>query len=124
MEDYLTGMGYCGLMCPGCPIFLAARESDPVCRNRMRAEIARICNAEYGTALTPEEITDCDGCRNEGGRLFSSCARCEIRRCAIESGFDSCASCTRYACEKLEKLFRTDPAAQSRLEVIRARQRT
>ncbi|MHB9027195.1 MAG: DUF3795 domain-containing protein [Candidatus Latescibacterota bacterium] len=120
MEDFMAGMGYCGLVCTGCPIFLAAREPDPDRRKRMRAKIARICNAEYGSALTPEEITGCDGCRTPGGRIFSSCARCGIRRCAGESGFETCAGCSRYACEKLEQLFRTDPAAKTRLEVIRA----
>ncbi len=49
--------------------------------------------------------TDCDGCTPVAGRLFSGCSNCEIRTCAIGKKLKSCAFCSDFACEKLEKHF-------------------
>ena len=86
----------------------------------MRLEIARICSQQYGMDLLPQDVTDCDGCRSQTNRLFSGCSRCEIRKCAIEKNLTSCALCLDYACRKLLKHFESDPAAQTRLEAMRA----
>jgi hypothetical protein len=67
-----------------------------------------------------QDITDCDGCCAGTGRLFSGCARCEIRKCAIERELTSCAYCIDYCCEKLLKHFETDPSARDRLEKLRS----
>jgi len=69
-------------------------------------------------AMKPEDITDCDGCRTEGGRLFSGCKKYQIRKCARQEGFENCAYCS--ACEKLKEFFVTDPNAKARLDVIRS----
>jgi len=53
------------------------------------------------------------------GRLFSGCANCEIRKCAMRKNIPSCAYCKEYACKELLKLFYLDPDAQKRLEEIR-----
>ncbi|WP_407933795.1 DUF3795 domain-containing protein [Draconibacterium orientale] len=55
--------------------------------------------------------------------MFSACLKCEIRKCASEKNLDSCAFCSNYACEPLEKLFSLDPGAQIRLEEIRQKLR-
>jgi hypothetical protein len=86
----------------------------------MRLEIARVCREQYGMTLTLQDITDCDGCRSLTGRLFSGCAQCDIRRCALERHLTSCAFCVDYACERLLKHFETDPGAQARLEIMRS----
>lgn len=119
MKETDPGMSYCGLLCKSCPIFMAAREADPDRRKRMHKEIAGICNSEYGMSLTPDDITECDGCRMESGRLFTSCTQCRIRKCARERKYESCAQCPQYACEDLAGLHRTDPAARIRLDGIR-----
>jgi len=105
-------IAYCGLICQGCPIYWATREKS-------KAEIARLCKEHYGMEYTPEEITDCDGCRTEGGRLFSGCLKCPIRECARQKGLENCAYCSEYACEELKQFFVTDPGAKTRLDVIR-----
>lgn len=112
---------YCGLDCATCPIHVATLEEDPARKRRMRIEIARLCSEQYGMHLSLQEITDCDGCVSPTGRLFSGCAKCDIRKCAIGRRCTSCAFCADYACGKLLKHFETDPQAQARLESIRGK---
>ena len=117
-------LAYCGLMCDGCPIYWATREKSKEKKGKMRATIAQQCSEqyglEYGLEYTLKDITDCDGCRTTGGRLFSGCKSCPIRECAVQKELESCAYCSEYACNKLKELFVTDPSAKTRLEVIRS----
>jgi len=110
---------YCGLACHTCPIYLATREQDPNKKREMRAEIAQKINELYNEKMKAENVTDCDGCKPEGARLFSGCKKCEIRKCARAKALENCAHCGQYPCEKLKKLFDTEPHAKSRLDAIR-----
>lgn len=112
-------ISYCGLTCQTCPIYLATRQENKEEQLRMRSEIVKLCKEHYGINYRLEDITDCDGCRTEGGRLFSACKSCQIRKCAREKEVENCAHCTEYACEKLEAFFGTDPAAKTRLDEIK-----
>jgi len=110
---------YCGLICEKCPIYVATRIDDPVERETKRVEIARICVEQYGMDYAPEDITDCDGCLNDG-RIFSECADCVIRKCARARGVENCAHCDDYACEILLSVFENEPQLRENLEKIRA----
>lgn len=112
-------IAYCGLDCSGCSIHRATLVEDISAQRSMREDIARICRQQYGMEVQPADVTDCDGCRSQTGRLFSGCARCEIRTCVIGRSLASCAYCAEYACETLQKFFETDPAARVRLEEMR-----
>ena len=116
-----TMMAYCGLRCDTCPVYLATFEQDKNQQQTMRESIAKQCSELYGTDLRTEDITDCDGCRPNKGRIFSGCLNCEVRKCARQRNIDSCAFCCDYSCEALEKLFALDPDAKIRLEEIRQR---
>ena len=111
--------GYCGLECQTCPIYLATRQADRQEQARMRAEILRLCNVQYGSKYVLEDITDCDGCNSVGGRLFPACKDCPIRICASERQLESCAFCPKYACGKLMTFFEKEPGAERRLEKMR-----
>lgn len=113
-------LAYCGLACETCPIRLATLEPDAAKQRSMRAAIAREIADQYGMDLRAEDIGDCDGCRR-GGRLFGGCLECEIRQCAIRRGVDSCAFCTAYPCEALERHLALEPSARGRLEEWRRR---
>ena len=113
-------MGFCGLLCQTCPIYAATRERNRAEQARMRAAIAGQCTEHYSTHYVPENITDCDGCRAESGRLFSACTTCSIRNCAQQHGLATCASCAGYPCETLESFFATETTARARLDAIRA----
>ncbi len=115
-------LAYCGLVCDTCPIHLATLEPDAGKRAGMRVDIARAATEIYQLPMTPEQVTDCDGCK-AGGRLLAGCAECPIRPCALERGLDTCASCPEYACEELEGHFAHDPESRARLDAIRARRK-
>jgi hypothetical protein len=109
----------CGLRCDTCAIYLATRETDDEKRRKMRDEIVKEIKKAYGRECRPEDVTDCDGCRTEGGRLFSGCENCQIRKCAKEKGVENCAHCGEYACEKLAEFFAMESHARARLDEIR-----
>jgi hypothetical protein len=113
-------IAYCGLVCHSCPILLATREENSEKRDMMRVDISEQIRKHYGTEYRPQDITDCDGCKSESGRLFSGSKKCEIRKCAREKSIENCAHCNEYACERLDKFFATDPEAKKRLDVIRS----
>jgi hypothetical protein len=117
-------LAYCGLDCSGCPIRTATGVKDLARQTQMREDIARQIEKLYGMKCTAEDITDCDGCRMDEGRLFVACAMCNIRKCAREKVVENCAHCGEYVCEKLQgffdhggKLLNMD--AKARLDVIR-----
>ncbi len=112
---------YCGITCGSCPIYAATRQENKEEQEMMRAEIVKTCKERYGIIYELEEITDCDGCRTEGGRLFSGSRSCPGRKCAREKGLENCAYCPEYGCDKLEALFGMDPAARTRLDEVRKR---
>jgi hypothetical protein len=113
-------IGYCGLNCCTCPIYVATREKNDEKRRRMRAEIAVQIKKHYGVEYQPEDITDCDGCRSENDRLFAGSKNCRIRKCARPKRIENCAHCSEYACDKLKEFFVKDPEAKTRLDVIRS----
>jgi hypothetical protein len=113
-------IAYCGIDCDICPIRLATLEPDDTKRNDMRVSIAQLLNQEYGNNVTVQDVPDCDGCRSDTGRLFSGCAQCQIRSCAIIRNVQSCAYCQEYACDKLQNHFKSYPKAESRLKQLRA----
>jgi hypothetical protein len=114
-------VAYCGLICRTCPIYVATRQENKGAQFKMRTEIVRLCHEHYGMNYTIEDITDCDGCRTEGGKLFSPSNKCRIRKCAKEKGVENCAYCTDYACERLDAIFKTDSTAKTRLDEIKNR---
>jgi hypothetical protein len=118
MEEMIS---FCGLTCHKCAIYLATREKNDEEKHKMRIEIAQQIKEHYGQDCKAEDVTDCDGCLTENGRLLSGCKKCEIRKCAKAKGFENCAHCSEYACEKLEKFFATDAEAKVRLDAIRSR---
>ena len=115
-----NSVSYCGLVCFTCPIYLASREEDEGTRRARREEIAKMCNEIYHAHFTAGDITDCDGCRTIGGKLFSSCLSCEIRDCARGRGAYTCAECSEFPCARLENFLVKEPAAKERLLRMRS----
>jgi hypothetical protein len=117
-------IAYCGLNCVTCQIYLATRETDPKKQRQMREQIVIAIKKYLGEEKRVEDITDCDGCKAQGGRLYSNCQKCQIRKCASENGLDNCAYCSEYACDRLSKFFDSEgeqAGAKKRLDEIKAR---
>ncbi len=85
----------------------------------MRTDILKLCKKEYGMNYELKDITDCDGCLLENGRLFSACKKCPIRNCAKEKKLKNCAYCPEYACDILQAFFAKELPAKIRLDEIR-----
>ncbi len=66
---------YCGLYCGACPAQLKS------------------------LAATKSSDVKCLGCKS--GKLGKFCSKCEVRKCAIQQGVESCALCESYPCEKI-----------------------
>lgn len=118
MSDMLS---YCGIDCRACPTYRATQADDDV----KRAKVANFWSQMFGTPFTKEDI-NCDGCRQNRGRLFGHCRTCEVRLCAQEKDLDSCGRCQDYSCEKLNNLLALLPMEEPRknLEAIQQGLRT
>jgi len=113
-------VSYCGLLCIGCPIYIATGEPNAVLKEKMKIKIAKTCNNMYHTEFTSKDITDCDGCLNENGRHFPSCNECRIRGCARIHQAANCAFCDEYPCETLNEFFLTNKESKDRLDFIKS----
>lgn len=112
-------IAYCGLDCNTCPIYLVTREKNKEKQKEKRKEIVNLIKEHYGLDFRLGDITDCDGCMGETGRLFSACKDCPIRKCARKKRIESCAYCNEYICETLEEFFKKEPDARVRLNKMR-----
>jgi len=115
-------IAYCGLNCVTCQIYLATRETDPEKQRQMREQIVIAIKKYLGEEKRVEDITDCDGCKAQSGRLYPHCRKCQIKKCASEKGLENCAYCGEYPCEKLSKYFDSEgeqAGAKKRLDGIR-----
>jgi len=114
MSEKNAGIGYCGLNCAECPVFVATRTDDDAARTKVAAQWSK----KFQWDLTPSDI-NCEGCKNTGGRIFGYCGECRIRRCGSERGIDHCAWCEEYACAKLQDFFSFSSDARTALEALR-----
>ncbi len=107
-------IAFCGLDCAVCGAYLATQADD----DALRAKTAGEWSARYNVDIPPEEI-NCDGCRSEGRKFFYCATMCELRKCGISKGVDTCAACDEYPCEKLEAFFQATPEARAALDALR-----
>ncbi len=103
----------CGLDCKTCDARIATLAND----NELRAKTAATWKVQFGADITPEMI-NCTGCREEGAK-FAHCSQCEIRKCADEKDFKTCASCDQLdTCETVKNLHQFVPEALLNLKSL------
>lgn len=115
MSGSKEDIAYCGLDCGRCPAFLATRRGD----REALAETAERWSAESGEAISAGSII-CDGCRGQSGRINEFCAVCEIRKCAVGRGLDTCAGCELYPCRRLLRFAPYESEGRSNLDRLRS----
>ena len=106
-------IAYCGIVCTECPAYIATQKDDDNEREKVAQEWSK---EEF--KVSPADI-NCDGCLQDEGKLFNWCMECSVRKCSRERGFQNCAYCDDYVCEKLKKIFDMAPEARNTLEGIR-----
>lgn len=119
MKNLTNLVSCCGLICQTCPIYWVNQEADEDARKMMISKIIRISDEKYNTKVNAKDVNGCDGCRGKESDLFNLCKGCKIRPCAEEKGIEFCSYCKDFPCELLEPLYKEDPVAQARLELIR-----
>ncbi len=88
-------IAYCGLDCAECPAYLATQAGDEA---RMAETAAKWSSDGY--PVSAAEVR-CDGCVQQGERLFKWCLTCAIRACCIQNSYASCAYCSDLPCDKV-----------------------
>ncbi|MBD3398949.1 MAG: DUF3795 domain-containing protein [Candidatus Coatesbacteria bacterium] len=107
--------GCCGLECAECPAFIATRSGD----RAAFAEVARQWSELYQTEIDAADLP-CDGCLARPPQpLGCHAPECEIRACAIDRGFKTCAECAELPCGLISGLLEQVPEARRRLENLR-----
>ena len=87
-------LGFCGLNCTGCPMFIAAASDDDDLRKKTAEEWSQFFSEHLGKEITAEEV-NCTGCWSEES-VFIGCSHCAIRKCCQERGCETCASCDEF----------------------------
>lgn len=109
-------VGFCGIVCSECPVFIATSKDDDTERKR----VAELFTKQYEREYKPEDIS-CNGCISDSERIFSFCSVCGVRRCGRERRVANCAYCAEYPCEKLNEVFNVYPKAKANLDEQRKR---
>lgn len=84
----------CGNRCDLCPAYKPNIEAHPENRQKLSDGWLKY----YDVSIPADEIS-CAGCMTDGPRLSEDCP---VRSCVLEKGFDNCAECDEYICEKLK----------------------
>ena len=87
----------CGIVCTDCPAYLATQANDL----EKLQEVAE----QWSSEDQPYEAKDlvCDGCFSN--RVYTWCAECEVRECAIQKGYSVCSICSMYPCDRLNDVW-------------------
>lgn len=105
----------CGINCETCEARLATINND----DEMRKEVSRKwCEMNHTDQITPETI-NCTGCRTDGVKFYFCSHLCEIRKCVVNKGYETCGNCPeKDACPKVGTIWQFNAEAKKNLENI------
>ena len=78
----------CGLDCEKCDARIATVNHD----DALREKTAKLWS-ELNHAPITADMIHCMGCRGDGAKTPYCDSLCEIRKCALGKGFDTCGNC-------------------------------
>ena len=78
----------CGIDCEYCDARIATVNND----NELREKTAKKWSEMYHAPTISAESIHCVGCRIDGPKV-GHCSECEICKCVIEKGFNTCGEC-------------------------------
>ncbi len=103
----------CGIDCATCDARNATIKNDDV----LRKAVAEKWSTAFNADITFEMI-NCTGCRLEGVK-FSHCSMCEIRKCVISKGFETCGNCNELeTCGLVAGILKAVPEALANLRSL------
>ena len=112
MKDSLA---YCGLDCQKCDAWIATMNDDDQLRNEVAAAWSRLNNV----LILPEMIY-CDGCKEVGRKTIYCESICQVRQCAIDQGYHTCAECFQLEhCQKILPILSSSKAATENFKQLK-----
>ena len=104
----------CGLDCAICDARIATIAYDDL----LREQTAEKWRVQFGAPGITTEMINCTGCR-EPGVKFHHCSECEIRKCASDKGYKTCAECNQIeTCTIVGNVFKFMPDALDNLKSL------
>lgn len=104
----------CGLDCEQCEARIATIKNDDALR---REVAAKWCQLNHTDMITPETI-NCVGCRAEGVKFAFCQSMCQIRKCAMSKGFETCGQCPDInTCDHIKPLLEWNPIVKQNLGI-------
>lgn len=104
-------IAYCGLDCSTCDAYLATVNNDQA----LREQTAKKWSTLNQATILPEQI-NCEGCRANGAKTVFCEKWCEIRRCAVQKGVETCGACAAVkTCPTVGKITAHNPEALKNL---------
>ena len=105
-------IAYCGLDCEKCDAYQATLNND----KELREKTAKLWSELNQTLITPEQI-NCEGCRADGAKTVYCDSICEIRKCALKNGIETCGDCPDMEkCQKVGVIIGNNPDALKNLK--------
>jgi len=116
-------LGYCGLDCEACPVFIATKNNDDELRQKTAKEWSGLYADYLGKDVLAKEDINCSGCLSKVD-VFIGCTNCPIRNCCREKDIGTCALCPEYpACEMLKGFYTVPAHQQAKLNLDRIRKK-
>ncbi len=81
-------IAYCGLDCEKCDAYIATVNND----DTLREKTAKLWS-EINHAPITAGMINCMGCRTNGVKTPYCDGMCEIRKCAVKKGVETCGDC-------------------------------
>ena len=105
-------IAFCGLDCEKCDAYLATVNDD----NALREKTARLWSELNQVEITADQI-NCEGCREDGLKTVYCDSLCEIRKCAVKKGMETCGSCPEMdTCQTVGVIINNNPSALGNLK--------
>lgn len=105
----------CGLDCEKCDARIATIHND----DALRKKTAQLWSEMNHAPITADMI-NCMGCRADGVKTPFCGTMCEIRKCVLKSGFDTCGNCPELeSCETAGKVLKNSPNALENLKSMK-----
>ena len=108
-------IAFCGLNCEECEARKATVNND----NELRKKVAKLWSEWNQSEIKPEWI-NCEGCQGDGVKTYFCSEQCQIRKCALAKGFNTCAECTKMDdCETLKMITDHSEPAKNNLKNLK-----